>query len=140
MRAILTVLTLILITVTFGCQNRNPLEGEWERYGDDFAGMRILIENHDGSFKAEIIQINDRIEGFEVGDIKWKNIKQINENQYEFEDLGKDVIAKGVYKGSYDPCRLELISNMEIRTRLFSKGTEIIGTETKWRRIVSPNR
>jgi hypothetical protein len=100
--------------------------------------MKIQVLKDGESFKSTIIFTTDsnKLGGFVEGDIKWKNIKNTTKNKYEFEDLYKQgVIFTDKFETSYVLFNLEIISDDEILTRVFSKGTEWIGTEQKWKRI-----
>jgi hypothetical protein len=130
-------LSILLFT---SCQKNDKLIGSWERYDDANAGMKVQVLKEGESFKAAITFATDsnKLLGFVEGDIKWKNIKKTTENRYEFEDLYKrGVIFTDKFEPSYALTNLEIISDDEIHTRVFSKGTEWIGTEQKWRRIVN---
>jgi hypothetical protein len=139
MQTIKSITFILLITLLFlSCNQQDKLIGKWERFGDQFKGMTIQIKNEGGSFKAEIIETTDAIElnGFVKGDIKWKDIKNISENKYEYQDLGKKpILYSDKFEGDYVMARLEFVSDTLLQTRVFSKGDELIGTETQWRKI-----
>lgn len=131
---------LILFSILYfsSCQKNDKLIGTWERYGDALAGMKIQVVKEGESFKAAIIYATDsnKLVGFVEGDIKWKNIKNTDENKYEFEDLAKEeVMFTDKFEPSYSLSYLEIISDDEIHTRGFSKGRELVGTEQKWKRV-----
>ena len=135
-RLLLGLLLISLFIVS--CQKKDELIGDWERFGDSFSGLKIQVKKEGESFKAIIVETTDSCKslgGFVVGDIKWKNIKNTEASKYEFEDLIKGEITAGRFEPSYDISYLELFSENELRTRGFSKGLEVIGTEQKWRRI-----
>ena len=133
-----THLLCLLILIFTSCQQQDRLIGKWERLGDRFKGMQIEVSNEGGSFKAEIVATTDSIEqrGFVKGDIKWKDINKISKNKYEFQDLGKiQIVLSEKFTGDYSLARLEFVSDTLIRTRLFTKGDEDIGTETQWKKV-----
>ena len=134
----LIILLCLSIFLLSSCKNNDKIIGTWERYGDDFAGMRVKVVKEGEHIKGTIIFATDmskELLGFAEGDVKWKNIKKTTENKYEFEDLGKSPVGLGKFQPSYDLTNLELVSENEIYTRGFSKGTEWIGTEQKWKRV-----
>ena len=101
------ILFLLISFLFLSCNHQDKLIGKWERIGDRFSGMQIIVKNENGSFKAEMIKTTDSIIGFVIGDIKWKNIKKITNDKYEFEDLGKkptEYIDK--FNLYYTPCQL----------------------------------
>lgn len=141
MKIINFLLILSLISILLSCNQKDNLVGKWLRYGDEFSGIEIEIKDENGSFKAEITNIKlDIIEPipFVIGDIKWKGIKKISENKYEYEDLKKNIIPYTDpirYEGNYFPARLEIVSDSLINTRVFVKGDERYGTETHWKKV-----
>ena len=67
----------------------DPLEGNWVRYDDDthVAGMTVAVVNNGGVLEGHIIQMMDGIGVFNVGQVKWHNIKKVSENRYDLDDL-----------------------------------------------------
>jgi len=133
-----TLLIFISALLITSCQKKDKLLGSWERYGDMHTGMKIQVVKEGESFKASITLATDsnKIGGFVKGDIKWKNIKNTTENKYEFEDLRKKQVSLTDFEPDYVLANLEIVSDDEIHTRVFSKGTEYVGTEQKWKRII----
>lgn len=134
-------LTFVLLNILFfsSCNHQDKLIGKWERYGDPLAGMTIEVTNVGGSFKAEIVAAPDSIQlsGFYVGDIKWRDIKKIEENKYEYVDLKKTGIPytdPPRFKSDNGLARLELVGDTIVKTRIFAKGNEDFGAETTWKR------
>ena len=132
-------ITLICILICSSCNHQDKLIGKWERFGDPLAGMTIEITNIGGSFKAEIITSPDNVleRGFFAGDIKWRDIKKIDDNKYEYVDLKKTAIPYSDpirFQSDNGLARLEFESDTIIKTRIFAKGNENYGAETIWRR------
>ena len=132
----LVLFNLFLFT---SCNKQDKLVGKWERYGDPLAGMTIEITNIGGSFKAEVIASPDSVQqrGFFVGDIKWRNIKRIEENKYEYVDLKKTPIPYSEpirFQSDNGLARLEFKNDTIVKTRIFAKGNEDFGAETIWKR------
>ena len=67
----------------------DPLEGNWVRYDDEVhvAGMTVSVVNKGGVLEGHIIQMKDGIGVFNIGQVKWHNIRKISENRYELDDL-----------------------------------------------------
>jgi len=135
------LMSIIFVSVLLftSCQKKDKLIGKWERYGDEFAGMKIQVVKEGESFKSSIIFATDncKLSGFVEGDIKWKNIKKTSENKYEFESLGKtQIMFSDKFLPEYNLTNLEIISDNEVQTRVFSKGTETVGTVQNWKRIL----
>lgn len=122
------------LLILISCQKNDKINGIWTRQGDRLMGMKIEIIKKGDVSNGIIIYIPDSIKmsGFEVNDIKWKGIKHIEDNYYEFEDLGKETDYFGkITKVRYDLTRL-IVSNDTIRIRGYTKGEEIVGTEQIW--------
>jgi len=140
MRQIASIAFILFNLLLFtSCNNQDKLVGKWERYGDPLAGMTIEITNIGGSFKAEIIASPDSVQqrGFFVGDIKWRDIKKIEENKYEYVDLKKTAIPYSEpirFQSENGLARLEFENDTIIKTRIFAKGNEAYGAETIWKR------
>ena len=130
----------VVLSVLFfsSCQNNDKIIGTWERYGDVLEGMRIKVVKEGEHLKGTIIYSTDfsKERGFAEGDVKWKNIKKMTDAKYEYEDLKKTRVPySDLFEPSYGLSNLELVSENEIYTRVFSKGTEYVGTEQKWKRV-----
>lgn len=125
-----------LLLTLIGCSSQDPIIGTWERTGDDYKGMRIKIEQNSATINAQLIKRPDNGDTtFTVGDIKWKDIKKVDDKKYVFGDLSKYDYAYGtLFQNRYEDSYLT-IENNELKTRGFSKGDESIGTEQTWRRI-----
>ncbi len=130
---------IFLFLIFASCDRNDKLIGTWERHSDAWAGMKVKVVKEGKSFKAVIIHATDsnKLGGFVEGDIKWKNIEKTTEKKYEIESLGKTpVMFTETFEPSYSLANLELVSDNEVYIRKFSKGTEWIGTEQKWKRVI----
>jgi len=131
---------ILSIFLFASCQKEDKLIGTWERYGDDLAGMKVKVVKEGETMKGVIVFMPYK-HRFVEGDIKWKNIKKITKNKYEFEDLYK--IAdnwENIVEINYHWTSIELVSEDEIYTRRFAKGSESVGTEQKWRRVIEQTK
>ena len=129
-------LSLLLFS---SCQNNDRIIGSWERYGDDWAGMKVKVVKEGEHLKGMVIFVTEanKLGGFAEGDVKWKSMKRMDRNKYEYEDLLKSVDRLGtIIETRYDLMNLELVSENEVSSRAFAQGDEWIGTEQKWRRII----
>jgi len=128
------LLFLSLNAIFICCQRESKIVGIWERKGDSFSGMKIEVKKTGEIVNGIIIYSPDTAQrgGFFKNDIKWKIIKKIDGNNYEFEDLMKftDNFGK-IMSFRYDLARL-IISKDTIKIIMYTKGEEIMGTEQIW--------
>lgn len=124
-----------LLLLLIGCQSEDPIIGTWERIGDNLKGMKIKVEKNSYSYYGELIkQPENGDTTFYVGDVKWKDIKNVGKNKYVLQDLGKYKITFGsLFQNHYMETNLTL-ENDVIKTRVFAKGNESMGTEQTWKR------
>lgn len=67
-----------------------PIEGTWVRQMDDnstLAGMTVEVKRDGNILEGTIISMPEGAIGFEVGQIKWFQIKKVGFGKYEFYDL-----------------------------------------------------
>ncbi len=66
-----------------------PIEGVWVRQEDDthVAGMTVEVKCVNGVLQGEIIDMDEGIGTFEVGLIKWYDIKKVGFGQYQLQSL-----------------------------------------------------
>ena len=82
---VMSILTMVGL-YSFG----RRLEGVWIRQPDDNTnakGMVVVVSKVDGIYQGEIIEMGNDSRLFEVGQIKWKNIRKVGFGQYECNDL-----------------------------------------------------
>jgi hypothetical protein len=141
--SIKSYLVLVSIFILSSCQNNDKLIGTWERYGDELAGMKVKVEKEGDRIIGTIIYSTDKCKqgGFLEGDVKWKSIKEITYNKYEFEDLRKHAKHdrygnfQKVSSSSYNLKNLEFVSENEIYMISFVSGEVKIGDKQSWKRI-----
>jgi hypothetical protein len=127
-------LTVILSLISFSCQREDEILGIWTRKGDDLAGMKVQVIKKGNILNGVIVFSTNyaKSSGFFENDIKWKGIKNIEGNNFEFEDLAKTVDNYGnIIEVYYDQARL-IVENDTIYIRGYTKGREKIGTEQIW--------
>ncbi len=75
----------------------DKIVGEWERINDDQKGMIVKVTKEKDAYVGRVYSITDinKDNGFEIGDIKWKNIEHIKEGEYKLQDLWKRVTVDG---------------------------------------------
>jgi len=68
----------------------NP-EGLWERMGDHFAGCVLRVEKVGTELAGRIAVLPEAMAkaGWEVGDLKWRNITRTAEGGWKMQDLRK---------------------------------------------------
>ncbi len=83
--SIVTVMVFILAVYFFA----RPIEGVWVRQEDDtrVAGMTVRVEKVNGILQGTIIDMNEGIGTFEVGLVKWMDIKKVGFGRYIWYDL-----------------------------------------------------
>ena len=131
---------LILGTIAFiavACQ-RNPLTGQWERYGDDAAGSIVEVEGSGGKYFGKLIKVTgvlERLE-FEDSDIKWRNIELMGASKWSGQDLIKEIDSTGtIVAVGYKDVYFVLIKDNELEVRWFAKEKEFVGTVQHWRKL-----
>ena len=130
------ILVFSLSIILSSCQINEKVIGVWVRTGDSFAGMKVEVKKIGDVTNGTIIYCPNSMKrsGFINGDIKWKGILQIEGNNYEYTDLMKKVNQYGtILDVSYDIARMVITKDM-IKIRMYTKGTESMGTEQIWLR------
>ncbi|MCR8641873.1 hypothetical protein NV379_04300 [Paenibacillus sp. N1-5-1-14] len=122
-----TFFLFLCLLMIVGCGNSKSIVGLWERNdGSVFNGMQVQVEKLDsGEYRGIIIKLGAQ-KDFKENDTKWKDIKKIKENGFDFVDLG--VGAK------YD-MHMMLSENGESLKMRNLTGSEEIGSEQAWKRI-----
>ncbi len=67
-----------------------PIEGIWVRQTDTnytVAGMTVEVRRNGRALEGVIISMPEGAEAFEVGQIKWFNIRKVGFGRYSFQDL-----------------------------------------------------
>jgi hypothetical protein len=83
-------ISFLLFIFISGCTSKDPILGTWERYGDQLKGMRIKVTQNSSTINAEVIKLPDNGNIiFTIGDIKWKDVKKVDNGKYIFGDLFK---------------------------------------------------
>ena len=101
----------------------DKLQGPWTRVesnnpNNDF--MQVDVQ-------GDLATIIDKAQsGFNVGDIKWKNISETGSTTFDHEELGSD--------GNYYPATITLLNDSTLEITVGSSGS---GNAQKWVRIAS---
>lgn len=134
-RIIFTIFLLVIIIFSFtfyGCSNKKSIIGVWERQDNSvFSGMQVKVEKLNDGYQGSLIKVSnkDKETGFAVGDIKWKDIKEIKSGTYEFKDLGKGIAGDTLW---YDMQLSPVDDNWTtLKLRDVAKQGEV-GSEQKW--------
>ncbi len=83
----IVVIAIILSIYIFA----RPIEGVWIRQQDDnstLAGMTVEVKKNNGSIDGTIIAMPEGAETFEVGQVKWFNMKKVGFGVYQGQSLG----------------------------------------------------
>ena len=105
---------------------QNPIVGSWQRFGDDFAGMIVLVSKEHGVFSAEIKSLLNVRSPFVVGEIKWKDMKEISENTY----VGYDLFKAG-------RCGTYLPINVSLNNKIFEIDNVYQGVQLPTKEIIA---
>ena len=122
-----------------GCTPKEePLVGKWQRYGDAGEGTVIKVAPVGESYVGQIVSVGGDLAdiGFQKQDMKWRNIKRVDEQYYQGEDLLKAVYESGeVAYTRYDSVYLRLINDDILQVSGFAKGAESVGTHQTWKKM-----
>ncbi|MBK8444789.1 MAG: hypothetical protein IPL35_15900 [Sphingobacteriales bacterium] len=112
---------------------QEPLEGTWERVGDNFAGFRVLYKGG----KGELIKINERGAGFgyAVGDVKWSEVRATGAQTYHFKDLRKSNLPEQGLRKEQGDATMQLRHTDTLYIKQERKINEQWGTEQIWVRV-----
>ncbi len=142
MKTHLFYLSILLATLFFtACNNQKEADkiiGKWERFDDHAAGSILVVKKTGTNYEASLEHISGVLSdyGFEIGDIKWRNITHIENNQYTGEDLLKSVDRTGeIVQTRYDAVGLSLVASDILQLKGLEEGEESIGTNQRWRRL-----
>ena len=114
---------IFLIILITSCSDNNLSQndkffGTWTRVGDNYSRMKILIKNENNKSVGRIIFLPTLAQknGFVFNDVKWKNIKKINNNKYSLLNLDVTVNTFGdrVIE-EYNKCFVYFISTKKIK-------------------------
>ena len=131
--AILIPLLFTMITCA-----QDPLLGQWERFGDEAEGAIVMVEKVGDVYHGKLLKPVGMLTelGFTQNEIKWRDIAQVGDDKWRGQDLIKVVDFDGtILSADYDDVYFTKLENDVLEVRKFAKGTEIIGTVQKWRRI-----
>lgn len=79
-------------------------EGIWVRYEDDsgLAGMSVEIRKNDGHLEGVIVAMGETTHPFQVGQVKWKDIRKVGIGKYTCYDLAHYQDEEGEDAFHYD--------------------------------------
>ncbi len=138
----LLLFCLVLVLGLGACsKDQDLLVGKWERFGDPAEGSILKIEKIENSdppnYRAYVNHSTGLLLdlGFIVNDLKWKDIVQQGEGEFEGQDLTKAVNNQGEIQWTrYDGIHIKMVSNDMLHVEGLVKGEEF-GDVQKWRRI-----
>ncbi len=111
-------------------------EGLWERKGDRFAGCVLRVEGMDGELVGKIATLPESMSraGWQVGDLKWRNIRRAGSGLWRLQDLRKhyDTRSASVFMVDYREYNLTL--GAFGRLRLHTGGLPFF-PEQKWEKF-----
>jgi hypothetical protein len=136
MKKFTILIPLLFIMIT--CAQKDPLIGQWERFGDDAAGAIVMVEKVGDVYHGKLLLPVGMLTelGFTPNEIKWRDMEQVGDDKWRGQDLIKVVDFDGtIISAGYDDVYFTKLEKDVLEVRKFAKGTEIIGTVQKWRRI-----
>ena len=78
-----------------GCGSSKGLEGKWKRTDSSSPLNETIVEvtKTNEGYQAAISVLSDKAKalGYNVGDVKWKDVKALSEGTWEFKDQGRKV-------------------------------------------------
>lgn len=78
-----------------GCGSSKGLEGKWKRTDSSSSLNETIVEvtKTNEGYQATISELSDKAKelGYNAGDVKWKDVKALNEDTWEFKDQGRKV-------------------------------------------------
>jgi hypothetical protein len=130
------LLSVAVIALCITCA-KDPIVGQWERFGDAAAGSVVRVEpignTHHGILLVSKGVLLDL--GFVENDIKWRDIRPVSPNKWRGQDLIKVPDTSGsVLEAEYKDAYFTLLGDGVLEIRKFVEEEEI-GTVQKWRRI-----
>lgn len=146
MRKLLLVLIVWIPTLSF---SQDELKGQWLRIEDRIQNPDAWVgENYDSTIvkvkevDGNLIGIMQKVpknavnHGYSVGQIKWRNIKRIDNNNFELEGLLMDYGTFGNFDNPvYIKVYFQLVDNNTIILRTDEQSGRFGGTNQKWIRI-----
>ncbi len=133
----------LFILLSVGCNNRDPILGQWERYGDDAEGTVVQVERAGNWRHARLIKVAGVLKelGFAEDDIKWRDIEPMGNNRWRGKDLIKEIDSTGtIVKTEYIDVYYTLIDENILEVRWFASDKWTIGSLQRWRRITPVSR
>ena len=115
------------------------VHGLWERFGDDFEGCVILVEEVAEGLRGRITYVPATMRrfGWMVGDIKWRNMRRGRVAAFKVDDLFKELDhdTQKLKKTTYEEARIYFLSDSELIVMAGSRGRP-----TRWRRSGSVSK
>jgi hypothetical protein len=82
----------LLLLTTVGCGSSKTLEGKWQRKDSGtLNGTIVEVKKTNDGYQATISELSDDAKkaGYNVGDVKWKDVKELSKSSWEFKDQGR---------------------------------------------------
>ena len=114
-------------------KQESSIVGKWERVGDHLAGMTVEVMKAEGNFRSKITDMpkDTGSYGFEVGQLKWKDIELVSENQWE----GLDSISNLVTV-TYSNASFTIYNDGKLlRVEAMNQDQQNMAKIQKWRRV-----
>ena len=116
-----------------------PLEGDWERLDDAFAGCVIHIEKTGADFTGRIVFLPQAMTdaGWRIGEPKWQDIRAAGQSRWLIRDLRKHFDTRSGRVVGIDLQEYNLSLAAGGRLRLHTGSLPLFPIQS-WKRISSP--
>ncbi|OMF28290.1 hypothetical protein [Paenibacillus sp. FSL H8-0259] len=89
MRKKLFIFMIFVLILTACSSSKSGMAGDWVRNDDSqFKGMKVTLEKLDnGDYRGKVTKADEK--GiFTQGNVKWRDVIKVKENEYDLYDLG----------------------------------------------------
>ncbi|OOM81929.1 hypothetical protein CLPUN_07910 [Clostridium puniceum] len=92
------LLCSLMVFVLVGCGSATKgLEGKWKRTDSGaLNGMIINVVKTNEGYQATIAELTDNMKkvGYNANDVKWKEVKELSKDTWEYKDLAKTITGE----------------------------------------------
>lgn len=95
--SILLCSLMVFVLVGCGGSATKGLEGKWKRTDSGaLNGMVINVVKTNEGYQATIVELTDNMKkvGYNANDVKWKEVKELSKDTWEYKDLAKTITGE----------------------------------------------
>jgi hypothetical protein len=113
-----------------------PLEGDWERVGDGFAGCVVRVAPLGEGLAGRIVRLPVAMAeaGWNEGDVKWRDIERVGSGRWKVRDVRKHFDMRSRSVVGIDACEFLLTVAPGGRLRLHAEPLPFFPAQ-RWRRV-----